>query len=170
VLGDEPRVRPRAIILRPEEPGDLGWIAEIHGRVYADEYAWDQTFEALVARVCADYADRRDPARDAAWIAEVDGERAGSVLCVHTDDPRTAKLRLLLVDPAARGLGLGSRLVDECIRFARRARYEELVLWTNDVLADARRIYERAGFDLVAEQPHRSFGHDLVGQTWRLPL
>ena len=170
-LGDDAApARPRTITLRADAPGDLGWIVERHGRVYADEYGWDQRFEALVARVCADFADERDPARDAVWIAEVDGVRAGCVMCVHGAERGTAKLRLLLVEPWARGHGLGARLVDECIAFARRAGYAELVLWTNDVLTDARRIYDRAGFELVASEPHRSFGHDLVGQTWHLPL
>jgi GNAT superfamily N-acetyltransferase len=117
----------------------------------------------------ADYAERHDPAGEAAWIAELDGEPAGCVMCVRGDDA-VAKLRLLLVEPRARGLGLGARLVDECIAFARRAGYRELSLWTNDVLVHARRIYERAGFALVAEEPHHSFGHDLVAQTWSLQL
>jgi DNA-binding MarR family transcriptional regulator/ribosomal protein S18 acetylase RimI-like enzyme len=169
LLGDPSRDGRPAIVLRDAEPGDLGWIVELHGRVYAAEYGWDATFEALVARICADFAEQRRPGRDAVWIAEVDGRRSGCVMCVRQDD-RTAKLRLLLVDPAARGLGLGTRLVDECVRFAGRAGYEELVLWTNDVLTAARRIYERAGFELAASEPHHSFGHDLVGQTWRLQL
>lgn len=169
LLDDTRTASPRTVTLREPGPGDLGWVVDVHGRTYADEFGWDATFEALVARICAEYLERREPGRDAAWIAEVDGQRAGCVLCVHDSD-RTAKLRLLLVDPKARGLGLGGRLVDECVRFARGAGFEELVLWTNDVLTDARRIYERAGFELVAEEPHRSFGKDLVGQTWRLPL
>ena len=161
---------PRApTLLRAPRPGELGWIVERHGELYADEYGWDASFEALVARVVADYAERHDPAGEAAWIAELDGEPAGCVMCVRGDDA-VAKLRLLLVEPRARGLGLGARLVDECIAFARRAGYRELSLWTNDVLVHARRIYERAGFALVAEEPHHSFGHDLVAQTWSLQL
>jgi DNA-binding MarR family transcriptional regulator/N-acetylglutamate synthase-like GNAT family acetyltransferase len=155
----------RTVVLRGLEPGDLGWIVARHGVLYAREYGWDATFEALVARIMGAF----DPARDRAWIAEVDGRRAGCVLCVHKD-ATTAQLRTLLVEPEARGLGIGARLVDECARHARRAGYAELVLWTNDVLTAARRIYERAGFTLVHEAPHRAFGHDLVEQTWSLTL
>jgi GNAT superfamily N-acetyltransferase len=151
------------------EPGDLGWVVLAHGEQYAAEFGWDASFEALVARIVADYAEQHDPEREAAWIADVDGAPAGCVLCVRHDED-VAKLRLLLVEPRARGLGLGERLVRECVEFARGAGYRELRLWTNDVLAAARRIYERAGFTLVEEQPHRSFGHDLVGQTWSLAL
>ena len=160
---------PAAYVLREPEPGDLGWIVQRHGALYAQEYGWDETFEALVARIVADFAQHRDPKRERAWIAEVGGAPAGSVLCARRDE-RTAQLRLLLVEPAARGLGIGARLVEECVRFARRAGYEEIALWTNDVLHAARRIYQRAGFTLVEEEPHRSFGHDLVGQTWARPL
>ncbi|MGH9288565.1 MAG: bifunctional helix-turn-helix transcriptional regulator/GNAT family N-acetyltransferase, partial [Acidimicrobiales bacterium] len=160
---------PRAYLLREPAPGDLGWIVQRNGAVYAAEYGWDQSYEALVARIVADFGQDHDPARERAWIAEVDGEPAGCVLCVRSDD-ETAQLRLLLVDPAARGLGIGARLVADCIRFARTAGYRSLMLWTNDVLASARRIYEATGFELIAEEPHHSFGHDLVGQTWRLDL
>jgi DNA-binding MarR family transcriptional regulator/GNAT superfamily N-acetyltransferase len=163
VLGD--RKAGTSYVLRPPRPGDLGWVVHRHGALYADEYGWDATFEALVAKVVADY----DQERDGAWIAEVEGEPVGSVFCVRKSE-RVAQLRLLLVEPAARGLGIGGRLVEECVRFARRADCDELVLWTNDVLADARRIYERAGFRLVEEGPHHSFGKDLVEQTWRLKL
>jgi DNA-binding MarR family transcriptional regulator/GNAT superfamily N-acetyltransferase len=159
----------RSYVLRPLGPGDRGWIVERHGALYAAEYGWDVSFEALVARIVADHVDRRDDPGEAGWIAELDGERVGCVLCVRADDD-TAQLRLLLVDPAARGAGIGARLVDECLRFARRAGYRRIVLWTNDVLTAARRIYERAGFALEAEEPHHSFGHDLVGQTWARPL
>ncbi len=166
----EPAAAAPAVVLRPPRAGDLGWIVARHGQLYAEEHGWDAGFEALVARIVADYAEDHDPAREAAWIAEVDAQPAGCVLCVRGDGDGVAKLRLLLVEPRARGLGLGARLVDECIAFARRAGYRELTLWTNDPLVHARRIYEPAGFTLVAEAPHRSFGHDLVGQTWSLAL
>jgi DNA-binding MarR family transcriptional regulator/GNAT superfamily N-acetyltransferase len=160
---------PRAYLLREPGPGDLGWMVQRNGAVYAAEYGWDQSYEALVARIVADFAQHHEPARERAWIAEMDGEPVGCVLCVRRDD-ETAQLRILLVDPAARGLGIGARLVEECIRFARGAGYRSLVLWTNDVLVSARRLYEAAGFELVDEDAHTSFGHDLVGQTWRLDL
>jgi DNA-binding MarR family transcriptional regulator/GNAT superfamily N-acetyltransferase len=159
----------RTAALRAPRAGELGWIVQRHGELYSEEYGWDVSFEALVAGIVADYAAEHDPAREAAWIAELDGAAAGCVLCVRQDDD-VAKLRLLLVEPRARGLGLGERLVGECITFARAAGYRELTLWTNANLVHARRIYERAGFALVGEQPHRSFGHDLVGQTWSLAL
>ena len=156
--------------IRPlDRPGDLGWVVMAHGETYAKEFGWDQSFEALVARIVADYAEGHDPAREAAWIAEVDGERAGCVFCV-ADSAEVARLRILLVDPAARGHGLGARLVDECVAFARSAGYRRITLWTNDVLASARRIYQAAGFVLGAEDRHHSFGHDLVGQTWSRSL
>jgi DNA-binding MarR family transcriptional regulator/N-acetylglutamate synthase-like GNAT family acetyltransferase len=164
LLDDDPRAD-AAVVLRAPHPGDYGWIVHRHGAQYADEYGWDETFEALVARIVADYAEHHDPKREAAWIAEVDGKPVGCVLCVRKDDA-TAQLRLLLVDPRARGRGIGGRLIDECLRFARRAGYEEIVLWTNDVLHDARRLYERAGFELVDSGEHHAFGHDLVEQTW----
>ncbi|HEY7362175.1 MAG TPA: helix-turn-helix domain-containing GNAT family N-acetyltransferase [Streptosporangiaceae bacterium] len=167
IIGPAPP--PAAFVLRPPVPGDLGWVVQRHGALYAAEYGWDASFEALVARIVADYAARGDHRREAAWIAELGGEPAGCVFCMRKTDT-TAQLRLLLVEPRARGLGMGGRLVAECVSFARRAGYREMVLWTNDVLHAARRIYQRAGFRLAGSEPHHSFGHDLVGQDWRLPL
>jgi GNAT superfamily N-acetyltransferase len=163
-------VTDRAVKVRPlGEPGDLGWVVMAHGQVYADEFGWGSGFEALVARIVADYAAGHDPVREAAWIAECDGERVGCVFCVAKDDT-TAQLRILLVDPIARGLRLGARLVDECIEFARDAGYQRIVLWTNHPLVAARQIYLAAGFKLTDESPHHSFGVDLVGQTYELGL
>jgi DNA-binding MarR family transcriptional regulator/GNAT superfamily N-acetyltransferase len=160
---------PTEMRLRPPLPGEYGWVVERHGAIYQAEYGWDQSFEALVARVVADYLDRHDPRREAAWVAELSGEPVGFVLCVARD-AAAAQLRLLLVEPHARGQGVGSALVDQCITFARDKGYRTCVLWTNDVLVDARRLYERAGFQLVDDEPHHSFGADLVGQTWSLAL
>jgi DNA-binding MarR family transcriptional regulator/GNAT superfamily N-acetyltransferase len=160
---------PSTVVLRAPAPGDLGWVVARHGAQYAAEYGWDDTFEGLVARIVGDFAADHDPRREAAWVAEIDGEPVGCVFCVAADET-TAQLRLLLVEATARGRGVGRRLVDQCVRFARRAGYRSIVLWTNDVLVSARRIYEAAGFTLVAEEPHHSFGHDLVGQHWSLEL
>ncbi|MGR6321297.1 GNAT family N-acetyltransferase [Micromonospora soli] len=162
--------QPRVVVRRAERPGDLGWVVMAHGEVYDQQFGWDTDFEALVARIVADYAVDHDPAREAAWIAEVEGERAGCVFCVAGDQPGVAKLRILLVTPAARGLGVGTLLVERCLTFAREAGYRRITLWTNDVLVSARRIYEAFGFTLTDEEPHRSFGHDLVGQNWTLDL
>ena len=159
-----------ALVLRPPRAGDLGWIVHRHGVLYAREYGWDESFEAMVARIAADFVDGRAAARQAGWIAEVDGERAGSVFCMPGPDPDTAKLRLLIVEPAARGFGVGKRLVAECLEFARSNGYSAIELWTVDRLDAARSIYQRAGFRLVTAEPMRAFGHDLVGQTWRLEL
>jgi GNAT superfamily N-acetyltransferase len=157
------------VTLRTHREGDIGWIVQRHGELYFAEYGWNAEFEALVAEIGAAFLRSYDSDRERCWIAEVDGERAGSVMCVRVDD-QTAKLRLLLVEPWARGLGLGGRLVDECIAFARAVGYQTLVLWTNSVLIEARRIYERRGFRLFEEEPHRGFGHDLISQTWSLDL
>lgn len=164
-----PRPSTSDVRLRAPEPGDYGWIVERNGYLYAREFGWDRSYEALVAGIVADFAGGHEPARERAWIAELDGTRIGCVLCV-ADDATTARLRLLLVDPAGRGHGVGSRLVDECVRFARDAGYTSMVLWTNSVLTAARRIYEAAGFTRVDQTPHHSFGVDLVGETWTRPL
>jgi GNAT superfamily N-acetyltransferase len=150
-------------------PGDLGWVVMAHGEQYAAEFGWDTSFEALVARIVADYAADHDPAREAAWIAEHAGRRVGCVFCVRKDD-ETAQLRILLVTRAGRGLGLGRRLVDEVVASAGAAGYRRLVLWTNDPLVAARRIYLAAGFRLVDEEKHHSFGVELVGQNYELDL
>jgi DNA-binding MarR family transcriptional regulator/N-acetylglutamate synthase-like GNAT family acetyltransferase len=157
------------IRLRGLEPGDMGWVIGRHGAIYRDEFGWDSDFEALVAGIVANYHSNLKPGRERAWIAEVDGARAGCVFCCERDS-ETAQLRILLVEPWARGLGLGSRLVDECVTFARDAGYAKMMLWTNDVLVAARRIYEAVGFKLVEEEQHHSFGHDLIGQNWELDL
>jgi DNA-binding MarR family transcriptional regulator/N-acetylglutamate synthase-like GNAT family acetyltransferase len=161
--------RPPTVEMRDARSGDYGWIVERHGVLYADEYGWDETFEGLVAEIVGAFARSHDAARERAFVAELDGRRAGCVLCVREND-ETARLRLLLVEPWARGHGLGSRLVDECVSFAREADYRRMVLWTNDVLTAARRIYERTGFTLVEEGRHQAFGQDLVEQTWSLDL
>lgn len=166
ILGAKPA---NSYVLRPLGPGDYGWVIQANGAIYAEEFGWDSTYEALVARIVADYVDNRDPVRENAWIAEVAGVRVGCVFCIKEDET-TARLRLLLVDPAARGLGLGSALVKACMDFATKAGYQDMVLWTNSVLADARRIYEKAGFELVDSAPHHSFGHHLTSQTWHCPL
>jgi DNA-binding MarR family transcriptional regulator/GNAT superfamily N-acetyltransferase len=158
-----------AYLLRPHRAGDIGWITARHGALYAREYGWDAQFEALVAEVAAQFLRTYNPRRECCWIAERDGENVGSVMLVEESE-RVAKLRLLLVEPAARGVGIGARLVQECLRVARGAHYEKVTLWTNSVLTAARRIYEKAGFQMTAAQPHHSFGHDLVGETWELVL
>jgi DNA-binding MarR family transcriptional regulator/predicted GNAT family N-acyltransferase len=158
------------VVLRQHRPGDLGWITERHGALYAAERGWGPAFEALVGRVCADFLHGFDPARERCWIAERDGQRLGCVFLSRSEEEGVAKLRMLLVEPSARGLGLGRRLVDECVAFARACGYREITLWTQSVLEEARRIYARAGFTLVRSEPHTLIGIPLVGETWSLKL
>jgi DNA-binding MarR family transcriptional regulator/GNAT superfamily N-acetyltransferase len=156
-------------LLRPPVPGDIGWVISRHGALYAEEYGFDERFEALVAEIAARFVAEFEPRREGCWIAERDGEPVGSVFLVK-DSEEVAKLRLLLVEPAARGLGIGARLVTEAIRFSRRSGYRKIILWTQSTLVAARHIYQAAGFRLVASEPHHSFGHDLVGEHWELAL
>lgn len=161
---------PPAVVIRPHRPGDLGWIVSMHGSVYAEEYGWDISFEALVAGVAKEFIEKFDARHEACWIAEVDGRRVGSV-CLVRKSATVGKLRLLIVDPSARGLKVGTRLVDECLRFARRVGYRKVTLWTNNVLDAARHIYEQAGFVKVETGPvEHVFGQDLVFETWELTL
>src|SRR5215470_9877411 len=160
---------PQKLVLRTHRPGDMGWVIHRHGVLYAQEYGWDDTFEALVAEIAAQFVKNFDSKRERCWIAELNGEPMGSVFLVkHTD--QIAKLRLLLVEPAARGHAIGRRLVEECVQFARDCRYQKIILWTQSILIAARKIYERVGFKLVKSEPNRAFGADLVSETWELDL
>ena len=164
-----PRASPARAILREPRPGDMGWVVQSHGALYAGEYGFDSSFEGLVAEIAAKFLASFDASRERCWIADIDGAQVGSVFLVrHSDD--VAKLRLLLVDPAGRGQGLGRRLVGECIAFARACGYRKITLWTQSILVAARRIYQDAGFVLVATEPHCSFGQSLIGETWEREL
>jgi DNA-binding MarR family transcriptional regulator/N-acetylglutamate synthase-like GNAT family acetyltransferase len=164
-----PAIAPQPAILRGPRPGDMGWVVQSHGMLYAGEYGFDSAFEALVAEITAKFLTSFDASRERCWIAEIEGAPVGSIFLVrHNDD--VAKLRLLLIDPAGRGQGLGRRLVGECITFARACGYRSITLWTQSILVAARKIYQDAGFVLVASEPHRRFGQSLVGETWELKL
>ena len=158
-----------AFVIRNHQPGDMGWVVHRHAVLYAQEYGWDAAFEAMAARIAARFLEKFDASRERCWIAERDGEIVGSVVLVQKSK-RVGQLRMLYVEPSTRGLGLGRRLVAECLRFARQVGYRKVMLWTNDILVAARHIYEAEGFVLLAEERHHSFGHDLVGQTWELTL
>ncbi|MEV6667100.1 GNAT family N-acetyltransferase [Streptomyces nigra] len=160
----------QVVIRRADRPGDLGWVVMAHGEAYDQQFGWNTDFEVLVATIVADYGTKHDPAREAGWIAEVNGRRVGCVFLVAGDRPEVAKLRILLVTPEGRGLRLGTHLVEKCITFAREAGYEQVTLWTNDVLTTARKIYRSFGFTLADEERHHSYGHALVGQNWTLDL
>ena len=168
LLGDRPEPR-TPYLLRQHQPGDMGWVVQKQGILYVREYGWDETFEALVAEIVAKFIKEYDPKRERCWIAEKDGAQVGAVFAVKGSD-EVAKLRLLHVEPEARGLGIGKRLVEECVRFARQAGYKKMTLWTQSILYAARHIYEQTGFRLVREEKHHSFGKDLTGETWELEL
>ena len=168
ILGNEPQTT-MSYLLRSHEPGDIGWIIHRHGVVYSQEYGFDEAFEALVAEILVQFIRKHDPKRERIWIAEQDGERIGSVMIVDAGD-QVAQLRLLFVEPKARGKGIGKRLIDECVNVSRRLRYQKIKLWTQSDLLEARHLYAKAGFELVEESPHKSFGHDLIAEIWELQL
>lgn len=168
-LLDETKPKPSPYLLRPHRPGDMGWIVQTHGEIYTEEYCWDDTFEALVAEIAAAFLTNFDSQYECCWIAEKDGRNVGSAMVVRADET-TAKLRLVIVDPSARGNGIGVRLVEECIRFAKKSRYDKITLWTQKNLHSAIAIYIKLGFQLVQEEAHHSFGQDLIGQYWSLDL
>ena len=161
----------KAFVLRPHRVGDMGWIVHREGVGYAEQYGWNESFEGLVAKIVSEFLENFDPKRERCWVAEMNGQSVGHIFLVkHPERKDTAKLRLLFVEPSARGLGLGDALVSECVRFARSAGYKTVVLWTQSILTAAHKLYERAGFRLMKETLHHSFGHDLVGQEWELEL
>ena len=168
ILGAKPESN-RLYLLRSHRPGDIGWITHRHGAVYAEEYSFDETFEALVAEILARFIKDHDPKRERIWIAEQDGEQVGSVMIVDAGD-QIAQLHLLFVDPKARGKGIGKRLIDECIHFAKRNNYQKIKLWTQSILLEARHLYSKAGFSITEEEPHTSFGQDLIAEIWELSL
>lgn len=168
LLGDKVEAR-TAYLLRPHGPGDMGWVVSRQAVLYVEEYGWDGTYEALAAEIAAQFIRNFDPKREQGWIAEKDGERVGAVFVAKGSD-EVAKLRLLHVEREARGLGIGKRLVEECVRFARQAGYQKMTLWTQSVLLAARHVYKQAGFELVREEPWRNFGKDLISETWELDL
>ncbi len=159
----------QTVQLRDPRPGDLGWVVQQHGEIYAREYGWDSSFEALVANIAAEWLRKADPEWEKGWIAELNGERVGSIF-VMRKSPTVAQLRMLILSPSARGLGLGSQLVDETLRFARAKGYRKMVLWTNSCLTAARTLYAQRGFNLIKSEPYHGYGHDLVGETWELKL
>lgn len=169
LLAPDTSPAPQNVVLRDPQPGDMGWVVQQHGEVYAREYGWDSTFEALVAEIVAGYVRQHQPDWERCWIAEVDGERVGSAFVVRKSKT-VAQLRLLILTPQARGLGLGAHLTDECLAFARSKGYKKMVLWTNSCLDSARALYARRGFQLVKSEPYSGFGKDLVGETWELRL